>query len=201
MKKINQILIPILLIINNLQAQTPEVEIWGIQGEGIFSPYLNQVVKTAENVVTAVGDDFFYIQTPFYRSDNNSSTSDGIRINTNNSPTVEVGNMVTITGTVRESFLRTQFSEDDPLSIQLDSSLVALPPPSILTENFPSPDSVSVPDLEKVEGMLVQLNNVQFTAGELNNTYADGLNQSSENRIIEDCNESRSRRSIDEGRG
>jgi len=38
------------------------------------------------------------------------------------------------------------------------------------------------------EGMLVQLNNVQFTASELANTYADGLNQSSENRIIEDCN-------------
>lgn len=37
------------------------------------------------------------------------------------------------------------------------------------------------------EGMLIQINNVQFTAPELSNTYADALNQSSQNRILEDC--------------
>jgi hypothetical protein len=37
------------------------------------------------------------------------------------------------------------------------------------------------------EALLIQLNNVQFTAGELANSYADGINQASENRIIEDC--------------
>ena len=38
------------------------------------------------------------------------------------------------------------------------------------------------------EAKLIQLNNVQFTASELGKTYADALNQSSENRILEDCN-------------
>ena len=37
------------------------------------------------------------------------------------------------------------------------------------------------------EALLVQLNNVQFTGGELYNTYADAVNQSSENRMVEDC--------------
>lgn len=38
------------------------------------------------------------------------------------------------------------------------------------------------------EAKLIQINGIQFTAGELNNTYADAMNQSSENRILEDCN-------------
>lgn len=152
------------LIVNTLYAQTPEVEIWEIQGEGIFSPYLNQLVKTSKNVVTAVGDDFFFVQTPDYRSDNSLATSDGIRVNTNNTPTVEVGNMVTLIGTIRESFQRTQFDEDDPLSILLDSNQVNLPQPVILTEDFPSESPMDFSDLERLEGMLVQFDEATATA-------------------------------------
>jgi len=145
----------ILLIINTLTAQNPTLEIWEIQGEELFTPYLNQLVQTNENVVTAVGDDYFFIQTPTYRSDNNQATSDGIIIVTNNAPPVEVGNMVSISGTVREKFQRTQMDEADGMSITIDSITVSLPLPVILTENFPSPNNVAIPDLEKVEGMLV----------------------------------------------
>ena len=145
-----------LLTISILHAQSPNFEIWEIQGAGVFSPQLNNTVSSAQNVVTAVGDDFFFIQTPSYRSDNNPATSDGIKINTNNTPTVEVGNLVSISGTVRESFQRTQISEDDGLTITVDSTVVALPNPVILTVDFPSSEILAVPDLEKVEGMLVQ---------------------------------------------
>ncbi|MFK7774252.1 MAG: T9SS type A sorting domain-containing protein [Saprospiraceae bacterium] len=145
----------ILLVINTLSAQNPIYEVWEIQGDELFTPYLNQTVETKENVVTAVGDDFFFIQTPTYRSDNNQATSDGIIILTNNTPPVEVGNLVSISGTVRESFQRTQMDEADGMTITIDSINVTLPIPVILTENFPSPDNVAIPDLEKVEGMLV----------------------------------------------
>ena len=37
------------------------------------------------------------------------------------------------------------------------------------------------------EGLLIKIENVQFSSVELANSYADQLNQSSENRIIEDC--------------
>lgn len=37
------------------------------------------------------------------------------------------------------------------------------------------------------EGKLIRIDNVQFTGSELGYTYADGINQSSENRILEDC--------------
>ena len=47
-------------------------------------------METNENVVTAVGEDYFFIQTPAYRSDNNQATSDGLIIVTNNTPSVEI---------------------------------------------------------------------------------------------------------------
>lgn len=147
----------ILLIISNLSAQNPVLEIWEIQGQELFTPYLNQIIETKENVVTHVGDDYFFIQTPAYRSDNNQATSDGIIIVTNNTPPIEVGNMVSISGTVREKFQRTQMDEIDGMSITIDSINVALPLPIILTEDFPSPNNVAIPDLEKVEGMLVSV--------------------------------------------
>ena len=154
-RKLCCIISSILLITNALSAQNLTLEVWEIQGEELFTPYLNQVVETNKNVVTAVGDDYFFIQTPTYRSDNNQATSDGIIIVTNNAPPVEVGNLVSITGTVRESFQRTQMDEADGMTITIDSNAVALPSPVILTENFPSPINVAIPDLEKVEGMLV----------------------------------------------
>jgi len=80
MNRILFILFAISLIANHLNGQNPELEIWEIQGENLFTPYLNQIVEANENVVTVVGDDYFFIQTPTYRSDNNQATSDGIII-------------------------------------------------------------------------------------------------------------------------
>ena len=57
MKIILCTLASILLLINTLSAQNLNLEIWEIQGEELFTPYLNQFVETNENIVTAVGDD------------------------------------------------------------------------------------------------------------------------------------------------
>lgn len=155
MNKILLFISSILLITSNLNAQYPNLEIWEIQGEELFTPYLNQIIETNENVVTHVGDDYFFIQTPTYRSDSNQSTSDGIIIVTSNTPSVEVGNLVSIIGTVREKFQRTQMDEADGMTIVIDSNIVSLPQYVELSEDFPSPNNVIIPDLEKVEGMLV----------------------------------------------
>jgi len=171
MNKIILTISSILLIISNLNAQNPVLEIWEIQGEGLFTPHLNEIVQTNQNVVTAVGDDYFFIQTPTYRSDNNQATSDGMYIETNFTPQVEVGNMVSISGTVREKFQRTQMDEDDGMTITIDSMQVAIPLPVMLTENFPSPDNTAIPDLEKVEGMLVSVS--QATTNSPTNQFGE----------------------------
>ncbi len=65
-------------------------EIFEIQGSGAASPLNNVLVFTTTNVVTALGTDGFYIQTPEGLSDNNIDTSDGILVFTGGAPTVSV---------------------------------------------------------------------------------------------------------------
>lgn len=55
--------------------------------------------------------------------------------------------------------------------------------------NIVSPQTIALTDIALTdEAKLVKLENVQFQAAELLNTYADAVNQSSENRMLEDCN-------------
>ena len=90
----------VLLAVHPAAAQT--VEIWEIQGDGMSSPLEGQRVTTSDNVVTAVGDDLFFMQTPDSRSDGDPRTSDGIVVYVGGAPTVSVGDMVDVTGTVSE---------------------------------------------------------------------------------------------------
>ncbi|MEM9261040.1 MAG: hypothetical protein AAGA62_15460, partial [Bacteroidota bacterium] len=134
------------------------LEIWEIQGSGNSSPYLGQAVATTDNIVTAVGDDFFFVQTPATRSDNSIATSDGLTVFTNGTPNVEVGDLVDVSGTVREIDRTTNISGFDVVYTTTDQD-APLPDPVVLTAGFPSPNAVTIPDLERVEGM-----RVSFTA-------------------------------------
>ena len=78
-----------------------EVSIMEIQGEGHTSPFLDQAVQTT-GVVTAVDSNGFYVQDSV--GDDNIATSDAIFVFTGGAPSVEVGNSVTIEGTVSEFF-------------------------------------------------------------------------------------------------
>jgi predicted extracellular nuclease/2',3'-cyclic-nucleotide 2'-phosphodiesterase (5'-nucleotidase family) len=76
--------------------------IYTIQGEGQVSAFAGQIVSTL-GVVTAVdtnGSRGFYIQDA--AGDGKSSTSDGIFVFTGAAPTVSVGQLVSVTGTVAE---------------------------------------------------------------------------------------------------
>ena len=144
------LLIPLFLI-----AQSP-LEIWEIQGESHFSPFVNQQVTSNNNIVTAIGDDFFFMQTPTERTDNNISTSDGIMVYYNDVNLLQVGNVVSVTGTIKETDDKTQF-DDTGIEVTIETNSVELPAPFLLDENFPSENAITLRDLEKVEGMYVEL--------------------------------------------
>lgn len=144
-------------------AAQPTLEIWEIQGDGEASPYENEIVISENNVVTAVGDDFFYMQTPTNRSDGNENTSDGILVYYNSTSLLEVGDVVSVEGYVEESFDLTIF-DSDWITVTIESHNANLPEPVLLNENFPSESAFIMRDLEKVEGMYVEISPAVTTA-------------------------------------
>ena len=129
-------------------------EIFEIQGSGLSSPFSNRIVTTNDNVVTAVGPDGFFIQTPTERSDNDINTSDGVFVYTGSAPTVSVGDLVHVKGKVVEYYGFTEFTNE---AITVTGTGV-LPSPVVFDETVPSPNQPQSPtEFEKYEGMLVSI--------------------------------------------
>ncbi len=147
---------------SKLHAQALELEIWQIQGSGFHSDYEGQFVKTTGNWVTAVGNDRFFIQTSPSRSDLDPHTSDAIMVYTGTPPGVQPGDWISVTGFIQEYNGNTEFSADQ-LSVEVLTS--SSPPAEVimLDEQFPSPLPATIPDLESVEHMLVQVNGASAT--------------------------------------
>ena len=135
-------------------------EIYEVQGADNASPLVGLLVETEDNVVTAVGPDGFFMQTPAVRSDGNIDTSDGIFVFTDGAPAVSVGDQVDVTGQVQEFFGFTRLTGNPTVSV--DSSNNLLPAAIAFNANVPSPDpaapSCSI-EFECYEGMLVQIDN------------------------------------------
>lgn len=143
-------------------ADGPVLEIFELQGNGSATPYAGQSLGTNDNVVTALSTDGFFIQTPAARSDNDIDTSDGIFVFTGSAPTVNVGDMVDVRGTVVEFY---NFTEINAAST-LVTGVAALPAPVVLDENVPSPDPTMPScgiEFECYEGMLVQVSGGSVT--------------------------------------
>lgn len=143
----------------NSSAQVPILEIWEIQGEGLVSPKNNAIVRSEGNIVSAVGDRFFYMQCPADRSDNDSKTSDGLLVFTGFEPTVQPGDIVTVEGRIQEVFQQTQFSSSN-LSFTITGGGASIPAPVQIGADFPGLTPESATDLEQLEGMLVQIEGV-----------------------------------------
>jgi hypothetical protein len=147
------------------QAPTPGVsnvppivvaEIFEIQGAGLTSPLAGQTVTSNDNIVTAVGFDGFFIQTPDARADSDANTSNGIFVFTVSAPTVAVGDNVNVTGAVVEFFNFTEFSGN--LTVAVNSSGEPLPAAVQFDSSTPSPfQPQSAVELERFEGMLVEI--------------------------------------------
>jgi len=164
---------------SNLQAgcteSAPLVEIFEIQGSGLASPFGGQSVKTANNAVTAVGPDGFFVQTPTDRSDGDAATSDGIFVFMGGPvPGVQVGDRVDVTGQVSEFFEFTEMSGD--LVVEVAGS-GPVPTPIAFDASTPSPDpslpscATGIADiadqLECFEGMLVEIVSGSVTGSNL----------------------------------
>lgn len=135
-----------------------QLEIWEIQGTGNVSPVIGQEVIANGNVVTAVGDEYFFIQTPTDRSDNDPATSDGLFVYTDFDPGLSVGQVVNVRGTVLEFESMTEISGFG-LSFTPTGATAPLPSAVTLDASFPGTEAAEVRDFEQVEGM-----RVEFTA-------------------------------------
>ena len=111
------------------------------------------MATTNDNIVTAVGADGFFMQTPTSRSDNDVDTSDGIFVVHTGSPTVAVGDQVDVVGKVLdgegESTERSTwyFTRIDATvtngSVTVDASNQPLPAPVEFDASRPSPNPAS----------------------------------------------------------
>jgi predicted extracellular nuclease len=141
-------------------------EIFEIQGSGSASPFAGQTVETRDNIVTAVGPDGFFIQTPDFRADFDAATSNGIYVFTSSAPTVAVGDQVDVKGTVTEFFNFTEYTNTG-LVVTIDASNMPLPAYFTLTPGYSN--------FEPLEGMLVRVTN---------GSAADGTDQFSETMAV-----------------
>jgi endonuclease/exonuclease/phosphatase family metal-dependent hydrolase len=149
------------------QAGGPALEIHDIQGAGATSPFDGQGVSTPANIVTAVGPEGFFIQTPADRMDGDPQTSNGIYVFTDAAPAVAVGDIVDVSGGVTEFFEFTEFTAGSVVTVI--SSGNPLPPAIALDALTPSSDpaspSCAAGALECFEGMLVSVANGAVTSG------------------------------------
>lgn len=153
-----------------LSVQAPITAIHDIQGSGTSSPLVGQTVSTRA-IVTGSKSNGFFIQTPDAEIDNNSSTSEGIFVFTSSTPpsTAAIGNSVTVTGTVSE-FIPSSDQSSPPVTeisgsptATLNSTGNLLPAPILLTAADTSPTG-SIEQLERFEGMRVQVNSLTVIA-------------------------------------
>ena len=154
----------ILFLFSSLFGYGQNREIWEIQGTGTISPFNNQTVTSADNVVTVVFNNLAFIQTPDERADADQNTSNGLLVNINPNINVQVGDRVTITGQVVEFDGMTQIQSTGLTLTVLNTTNNTLPSPIELNETFPSGAPSNVPELEWVEGMLVNLPQAITTA-------------------------------------
>jgi 2',3'-cyclic-nucleotide 2'-phosphodiesterase (5'-nucleotidase family)/predicted extracellular nuclease len=158
------------LVPGSVYAQTPVVTIMEIQGEGQFSPYDGQTVRTSGIVTlfTANGDNC-WIQDR--RGDRNPSTSDGVFVSGCGSPATgtkpSVGDFIVIEAQVQEQ----QFGNALPLtrlrnvaSITIQSSGNRLPRPVAINRLPHISVAKAIEFWEPLEGMLVSISNAPVVA-------------------------------------
>jgi len=136
---------------STLSAQT--VEIHQIQGGGASSPYVGAQVVTPNNIVTAVGPNGFFMQTPAERMDADEATSNGVYVFTNGANVAE-GDLVDVSGTVAEYYGLTEITNP---TVTVRGTVAALPPSIRLMPG----DA----DFERFEGMLVRIEDGTVASG------------------------------------
>jgi hypothetical protein len=130
------------------------IPIWAVQGSETRSPYILSQITTA-GVVTGIFPELegFWIQE--LNTDNDPTTSPGLFISTGpNLPEIDPGDLIAVTGRVREAFQETQLEISSPASVSvLGSSFIPLP----TALDPPRNDAESQAYYEALEGSLVSV--------------------------------------------
>jgi len=134
--RLTLMLVLLLVVAGSAQAQTPVVEIFEIQGAGHISPFVGQTVTT-QGVVTAVGFDGYYVQTPDSRIDGDPHTSDGMFVFKFGSKP-NVGDEVELTDTV------TEFIPGGAGTGNLSTTEMSFPSITVLSSGNPLPTPVTI---------------------------------------------------------
>lgn len=144
------------------------LEIWQIQGAGDEANCMRTRIRTEGNIVTAIGPNGFFIQTPVERSDNDLYTSDGIYVTTRQPAAswgLQVGDLITIDGgRVNDAFGTTVLDISNPSQVEIISSGNALPEPFDLSTVDITDYGGALHPMERYEGMLVKLDNALVVA-------------------------------------
>lgn len=134
-----------------------------IQGSGLVSPIAGQRVRLIGDIVTAIGSEGFFVQTPDAAIDADPLTSQGIYVFTGSAPSgIQVGDAVTLVASAVEFSGLTELTTVSGLSVS--SSGNALPAPIAFNDSLPSPDPANLScgtlsNLECFEGMRVSVAN------------------------------------------
>ncbi len=158
------------------------IQIYEVQGEGHQSLLTRQAVEFLTGIVTVKRADGFYMQS--IRPDENDLTSEGIFVFLNKPPKLEIGDLISVNGTVSEFYpggmetgnLSITQIEDAEYAIISRNNPLPLPiilgeggrtlPTSVIDDdgkqNFQLEDGLDF--FESIEGMLVQINNAQVVA-------------------------------------
>jgi uncharacterized protein len=129
-----------------------------IQGSGSSSAFVGQSVRTG-GVVTLLTNTGFYLQDP--SGDGNSATSDGILVYTGSAPTVQVGDLLQLVGTVAE--YNTGAGSNADTAAHTVTELTGISAVQVLAQGQTiAPTVITLPelvndDLERYEGMLVRI--------------------------------------------
>ena len=146
-----------LLLAVGATAQAADTPIYTIQGSGSTSPLLGQSVTTT-GVVTKLLNNGFFMQDPV--GDGDPLTSDGVLVFTSTAPTVGVGQLIRLTGTVAE-FNVGSASNADTLAHKV-TEITGPTGITVIGSGTIIPTVISLPelvndDLERYEGMLVTI--------------------------------------------
>lgn len=136
--------------------------IHAVQGAGVSSPYVGQVVRTT-GVVTGLRSNGYYLQTPDDSVDGDPATSEGVFVFTAGTPppAVVVGAAVTVTGTVEEFGFAADpaITELTGTTATVESTGNPLPAAIVLAAADTSPTGGPF-QLERLEGMRVQVSSL-----------------------------------------
>lgn len=146
-----------LLLAAGAAAHAADTPIYTIQGSGSTSPLLGQSVTTT-GVVTKLTNNGFFMQDP--AGDGDPLTSDGILVFTSTAPTVSVGQLIRLTGTVAE-FNTGAATNADTLAHRV-TEITGPTGITVIGSGTIIPTVISLPelvndDLERYEGMLVSI--------------------------------------------